>query len=271
MLEMNRFAAVVALWCAVGIVGAENAQAATDYWLAGSDPANASSMNGTKGSASTDKPAVGWSVTPAGTSKDASSATSGNIYHIGTDSGGTARLLRTPNGSSSYTFPGSIVMEGGSIAHKGAQNGTVTIPSLTCKSPYTNRISIATGFATAGLNNAFNGTLWTIEAGAILNTTENSGGSAGLDYRDIKFSTKIVGAGMIQAAQSNANATEANRAVITYNGDLSEFTGKVEGSNTTASNGGLTIRFTTATALTAGPSAFDAESVAILNLNSAVG
>ncbi len=238
----------VAAVAAAGLgVSAVTANGATDYWLAGDDGYESSSLN------MTGSQIGGW-ATAQGGAKTSHVPAAGNVYHVGCSSNGSGLLLRTPNWSSSCDFPGEMVMEGGRLCFKGADNGAVTIATLTCKGPYSSTLNNSN---TSG-NGTFNGSSWTVEEGAVMYASENAAATIG-----ITFSTKIVGAGTLKA--ENLNAAAAAKATVTYDGDLSEFVGRVEAVNAAGGAGQLTMRFTQGSALTAGPANLDAESVVVRN------
>ena len=119
---------------------------ASDYWLVGSDPGSASSMDGSGSSA-------GWATSATG-ARSMAAATSGNIYHVGIRNEEVLKL-RTPANLNCYAFCGDqLVLEGGIVFHKGAQNSFVTIPNLLAASG-SSQISMGSSFATANTGGNF--------------------------------------------------------------------------------------------------------------------
>lgn len=211
--------------------------AAAEYWLAGNDQAETSSMDGSSACG-------GWATSSIG-EKVESSATAGNIYHVGIRDGEPLQL-RTPNNANGYAFAGDkLVLEGGRILHKGG-NGTtgggttVTIANLEAASGSS---QIALGWdGTQG----FSGATWTVCEGAELQTYV-------IGNRNLVIDARIVGSGMLTFLSDD---TPTSPASVTYKGDMSAFQGRF-----VASGSHTLVKFSAAGALSSGPAALDVESI----------
>lgn len=244
MTEVKRYGRFAAVALSVAVVFPQ--ARAGDYWLAGSDPGSASSMNGSGSSA-------GWATSATG-ARSVAAATSGNIYHVGVRNE-TALLLRTPANSTGYAFLGDqLVLEGGVIAHKGKQNSFVTIPNLLAASG-SSQINMSSSFTTANAG-GYNGSIWTIGENAELLTLV-LGGSGSTKVRcDLVVDTKVVGSGKL--AFRSESTTDLLSASVTYKGDLSEFTGKFEATGLYSS-----VKFSAGGMLSSGPKTLDPESIVV--------
>lgn len=244
MTEVKRYGRFAAVALSVAVVFPQ--ARAGDYWLAGSDPGSASSMNGSGSSA-------GWATSATG-ARSVAAATSGNIYHVGVRNE-TALLLRTPANSTGYAFLGDqLVLEGGVIAHKGKQNSFVTIPNLLAASG-SSQINMSSSFTTANAG-GYNGSIWTIGENAELLTLV-LGGSGSTKVRcDLVVDTKVVGSGKL--AFRSESTTDLLSASVTYKGDLSEFIGKFEATGLYSS-----VKFSAGGMLSSGPKTLDPESIVV--------
>ena len=233
-MKLTQTLAAAALTAATAVSPQQGA--AVGYWLAGSDGGGTSSMNGSGACG-------GWATSSTG-EKVESSATAGNVYHVGVRNG-ESLMLRTPDGAGDYSFAGDkLVLEGGQILHKGNSNTAVTIADLEVASG-SNQIALGNDGA-----RVFDGTLWTVCEGAELLVYT-------LDRRDMAVDAKIVGSGKLVF---RTDGTSASAGSVTYKGDMSAFAGRIEASGSHAF-----VKFSVAGALSSGPETCDAESIVANN------
>ncbi len=221
MLEMNRFAAVVALWFAVGIVGAEKAQAAT-VTSKGTDAYGQSSFTYQH-----------LSGTPLGWSDGTKMTSAGNDYVI------DGHQLRTPcesEGNKNFTFVGKslTLKNNGGFQLKTFHTFTATFNNLIVAEgnggKIVNQSNIGDGPKKAGDILTVTGSPWTLNSGSTL-SFENNGTDAGHSNRYVSVDATLVGSG----AFACINATTSTQPVTSrLNGNLSNFHGKLSASGSSS-------------------------------------
>ena len=185
---------------------------AADWWLLGTDPQNASSMNGANTSGAIP---AGWATAPGGAQAATSVDDPGGVYHVPDDD-----RLRTPPGlRENYDFPGARPVLDGSaviVMLKMADGRTLGIGDLLV--PAGGRAEFQNGDSNHTKRLA--GTNWVVEAGGFLALAVGGTGT-----RHLVCSATIRGAGTLAAAAGTESGCTAGATSVTLSGDLSSFAG----------------------------------------------
>ena len=186
---------------------------AADWWLLGTDPQNASSMNGA--SKDSNVPA-GWAAAPGGAQAATSAGDPGGVYHVPDD----VRLRTPPGLREDYAFPGArLVLDGSGaiVMLKMADGRTLGIGDLLV--PDGGRAEFLNGDSNHTKRLA--GTNWVVEAGGFLSLNVGETGA-----RHLVCSATIRGAGTLAAAAGTGSDCVAGSATsVTLEGDLTSFAG----------------------------------------------
>ena len=186
---------------------------AADWWLLGTDPQNASSMNGASKGESVP---AGWAAAPGGAQAATSAGDPGGVYHVPDD----VRLRTPPGLREDYAFPGArLVLDGSGaiVMLKMADGRTLGIGDLLV--PDGGRAEFLNG--DSGHTKRLAGTNWVVEAGGFLALNVGETGA-----RHLVCSATIRGEGTLAAAAGTGSDCAAGSATsVTLDGDLSSFAG----------------------------------------------